>query len=495
MRPKPSRDNAASPPSAAMNAGNRKLEALLELKADHILFEQQHLQNEKKRILQDVQANILKASKHRYQLFCLLNFSGDKQATVKWLKNLPLTSALDQIQTDAKEQRPTHLSLLFSHAGYRHFYHGNKIRYFLPDTDEDIAALRAGPTARCPQAFGDEAGGQNAAPDYQQTIHALILIDTEDDRVGACLQETDAEKRRQALFQFFTERTATDPYVFREDFGSVFFEIGLRNPEGSDGAAREWFGFRDGISNPRFFPNPGLEKKLGFRLDEPARLNTVLHRNRLSPNPYGCGSYVAFLKLEQNVPEFDRQVEELAQHLGFQNYPGYAAAYLMGRHRDGAPLHESFAFPNTEGRNLNDFDFEKDRERRVCPMHAHIRKANPRVSDYEEHPIVRRGRVYRDPNADRGGLLFLSYQSNLRTFEDIVNRGLYGYQYRNRKTGKDPFAYRAGEYQREQRYYNLEGKPRKPYLRLQEDLVTFRGGRYFHAPSISFIRVNLENCM
>ncbi|MCB0554257.1 MAG: Dyp-type peroxidase [Phaeodactylibacter sp.] len=467
---------------------NWSLDEMLALEADDRVFEQYDIKAFRDRILKDVQADILKATKHKYTLYCFLTFkNGKKEAIAEWLSKMPLTSAFDQMEKPEENA----VSLFLSYEGYEYFCDPQKIRQLVPLEDEDIIALKEGLTQRCPRAFGDNNGG-TPEQNYQKTLHALILIATDKE----LLKANKNNLNKSDLLEIFIQETtkAGEGISFKNNFGEVFFEVGRKNPDGSKDHPREWFGFRDGISNPRFFPKPDFEKELGHKPDKPSTLSTVLRKNQLSPQPYACGSFVVFLKLKQNVEAFNEVVNALAKKLDMTDYPGYAAAYMMGRHKDGTPLHELYNFPTTDKRNLNRFDFSDDKAGAVCPMHAHIRKANPRDGQYEKR-IVRRGKVYGSPSSEDKGILFLSYQSSLRTFEDIINRGLYGYNFKNQNIGKDMLFTGVGEYHGSHQYRNISGKPRSPYIRVKERLIEFMGGHYFFASSISFIRINLKNCM
>jgi Dyp-type peroxidase family len=472
---------------------------ILELPADDEVFEDRGITDIKEQILEDLPVNILQPTRHKYTLYCFITFQESKKnEIVEWLKNMPLTSAWEYqhwAPEDLREQMAKSLYLSFQ--GYELFCDPEKIIRLIPLNDDDIVAFSEGLAKRCPNAFGGEDGGEvensygkkGKAIDqgnYEKPSHALVLIATNDDQVKKWNEEANAAMRNKELMNFFIKHTRSGKHQFEKAFGTVFFEIGMRNPEGSDRRSREWFGFRDGISNPRFFSDADLGKGPEFKPDAPATLNTALRKNRLAPKQYSCGSFVVFLKLEQNVKAFEETVTALAKELGMEDYRGLVSAYLIGRHKDGTPLHKDFNYPHSGKKNLNSFDFENDPNGAVCPFHAHIRKARSR-DGREEKRIVRRGTIYGHPESREKGILFLSYQGSLRNFEDIINRGLYGYNYKKENIGRDILFTKANEYQ--------SGIPIWPYLRLKEKIVNFKGGQYFFASAISFIRVNLENCM
>ncbi|MCB9266735.1 MAG: Dyp-type peroxidase [Lewinellaceae bacterium] len=480
-----------------METNNRRLwtvddlDEILDQRADDRIFEELGLAKIKETITQDVQSNILKGVKHKYLLYCFFTFrKSRKLEIVDWLKNLPLTSTDKQIKDEAADS----INLFLSFQGYEFFCDPRKIGYTLK-LDDDILAFQEGLEQRCSTSFG-KINEEELDPNYSKPSHALILLASNDDVLKECNEETEDDIRQEKLLDYFEEKTKVitrDPrktHRYKKAFGKVFFEIGFRNPEGSDGPSREWFGFNDGISNPRFFSRY-LPDGQG-EPDKPSKLNTVLRRNSLAGD-FACGSFVVFLKLEQDDEAFRKMVKELAKHLKMEDHRGQVEAYIMGRYRDGTPLHSDFNFPNIreQKRNLNAFDFSNDKEGYNCPLHAHIRKANPRDGQEDNLRIVRRGRVYGREGSGEKGILFLSYQNSLHQFEDIVNRGLYGYNYKKRRIGKDVLFVDKGDEREYHRYWNATGNTRTPYLR-PEKLVKFRGGQYFFASSISFIQKSLE---
>ena len=148
-----------------------------------------------------------------------------------------------------------------------------------------------------------------------------------------------------------------------------------------------------------------------------------------------------------------------------------------------------------------------------CPAHAHIRKANPRgttpltsLESERRRRIVRRGIPYgrplpgvadgtpADPNPDAPrGLLFMCFQQNVedqfefiqRTWVD--NKNFPAGILFQRNTGDDPligqdhheaqhWPKRWGDKDAERETFNFESA------------VTLKGGEYFFAPSLPFLR-------
>ena len=159
------------------------------------------------------------------------------------------------------------------------------------------------------------------------------------------------------------------------------------------------FGYRDGISQPRFKVNgefigrtdgqpvaPVGSVLLGYESSFPG-----LRWNVPEPSSLGFnGTFNAFRVLEQDVDAF----EDLLRTTAAEHHvdPEWVAAKLMGRWRNGVPLTMSPAqpmeiTPEIED-NLNDFDYLQvndhpypdDYAGTVCPVGSHIRRTNPRGS-------------------------------------------------------------------------------------------------------------------
>ncbi len=249
------------------------------------------------------------------------------------------------------------------------------------------------------------------------------------------------------------------------------------------------YGYRDSISQPQFWLDGN---RTGLRNAQPvAPLGAVLlgpdHPTTFPsvawemPNPLELaenGCFDAFRILEQDTHAFEQFLEtgaaaineELQRRVGSE-LPEVVpqewdkelvAAKLMGRWRNGVPLSPSHWNPGAPdggsdithpvsddgAKKVNDFDYPDsdvaldDESGFLCPVGAHIRRANPRGSRIVQRsanytrPIVRRGMPYGRPydpdNPDDGvarGLLgsFLC-ASLVAQFEavmyDWINLGL-----------------------------------------------------------------------
>ena len=187
----------------------------------------------------------------------------------------------------------------------------------------------------------------------------------------------------------------------------------------------------------------------------------------------------------------------------------------VGRFKDGSPL--VLASTPSVG-PVNDFDFRNaDRDGDKCPFHAHIRKVNPRgttpltsLEKERRRRIARRGIPYGPPigahvanfpesNPDPAiprGLLFICFQAQIdEQFEFIqrtwVDNSLFpkGILFQ-RNTGDDPLIGQdSDESQRWPKKWGDHDAGRKTFN--FESAVTLKGGEYFFAPSLSFLRTLL----
>jgi Dyp-type peroxidase family len=299
----------------------------------------------------------------------------------------------------------------------------------------------------------------------------------------------------------------------REGLGSggltiIHSDLGAALPGGV-----EHFGYADGFAQPSIkgsdlpaSPGGGAplgdgkwrairagEFILGY-LDEENVLPAAPPPAELSAN----GSFLVYRKLHQDVATFRSRLRESAQL-----YPGgeeLLAAKIVGRWRDGTPLalspeHADVAIAMDESRN-NAFDYGEDAGGLRCPIGAHVRRANPRLSlPFEgklvnRHRLVRRGIPYgpqlpagaADDGADRG-VIFMCLQASIqRQFEFIQSQWL--------NAGN---TFGLGEDQDVMLGVQDGAPPKKMtvpgeqpfFLGPLSRVVTVRGGEYFFVPGIN----------
>lgn len=228
-------------------------------------------------------------------------------------------------------------------------------------------------------------------------------------------------------------------------------------------------------------------------------------------DPNALGSYFVFRKLEQNVRGFKEAEEALADQLGLMgNDEERAGAMLVGRFEDGTPVQLSKEDGLAHSALRNNFDYDVA-DASKCPYQAHIRKVNPRsglkdggMVEAKKHIMARRGITFGkrtdDPNGeDMGskpesgvGLLFMSYQASISNQFEFVqknwaNNPLFPHSDPNNQDGIDPIIGQgtprvAGNYATEW------GKPLTLTRASFSQFVHLKGGEYFFAPSMSFLK-------
>jgi Dyp-type peroxidase family len=295
----------------------------------------------------------------------------------------------------------------------------------------------------------------------------------------------------------------------------------LRDP-GQPSAFVEHFGFRDGLSDPvlegswrarrqpysMHLVKPG-EFLMGYPAADGTPAPTIAVSDEADPHDllpsvdeaperrdFGRnGTYLVCRQLSQHVGEFRKAVAEAAGGPYEGEVARGVAARVVGRWRDGTPLHGVEA---GHGCPSNEFGFADDPHGVGCPIGAHIRRANPRDSlgpdvasalrSAGRHRMLRRGRPYGPPLPDgmpddghERGLVFICLNGDIeRQFEFVQQNwignpsfgGLYGEA--DPLIGAGPLTMQADGVRR--RVTGLSG------------FVTVRGGQYFFLPGLSALR-------
>lgn len=208
-------------------------------------------------------------------------------------------------------------------------------------------------------------------------------------------------------------------------------------------------------------------------------MTQVLLKDPLANNENAFGSFLVFRKLEQDVKGFKRQERRIAEKMNLEN-DEVVGAVMVGRFEDGTPYalsHEDGILDNL----TNNFTYGKEVGK--CPFLNHIRATNERDSASRSMIMARRGIPYgavsdiEDTGENKKGLLFMSFQSNIKNqFEASQLRA-------NEK--KDPIIGQNSIFTAEASCFGDDT------ANLQMDFknfVTLKGGEYFFAPSIPYLK-------
>lgn len=335
---------------------------------------------------------------------------------------------------------------------------------------------------------------------YQNQIHAMILLADDDvDKMTLIARNVSKEIGNIGI-------------IYSTEHGHI-----IRNANG-DGL--EHFGYVDGISQPLFLKDEMEDYKSFHNIpdnkmlfDPSAEKELVLVPDPFveQPDEITCyGSYFVFRKLEQDVKGFKARERELGDELFGENadeeLKELVGAYLVGRFEDGTPVAMDDEEAMIGSGNFNNFNYH-DPSDGHCPHFAHVRKTNPRR---EKHPdksriMARRGIPYEKANVDKFvdptssqsdkkefGLLFMSYQADLREqFEHIQQSFANKKDFEVKETGIDPIIGQSGsepDGDRNYQFPEVYGMPTPTKVGSFDQFVTFKGGEYFFAPSIGFLR-------
>lgn len=452
---------------------------------------------EYRKMLENLQGNILKPHGRTESNHLFLRFTGPREAVKSWIRDFSrrdVTSARKQLEErDAYRDHGTGAGFV---AGFSLSAKGYEALGLVP---QDFGAagevFRDGMKHRAFSVLApnrDPPSTEWEAP-YQGDIHALVAL------AHASAGDLETKTREvSAEIQSVAE-------ILSIERGTV-----LRNAKGEP---IEPFGYVDARSQPLFLKEDlDREREAGIDSWDPsAPLGLVLVDDPFTNEEDSFGSYLVFRKLRQDVDGFNAGVQALATRLAVDE--NLAGALVVGRFKDGTPVTTR---PWDGLGAVNNFEYlAQDRIGNRCPFHAHIRKANQRganpfQTDEEERNrrIVRRGVPFgvraappgasSDPHSAPGetGLLFQCYQSDIgRQFEFIQRSWSDNPNFPEfllipgLNTGDDSL---IGQHPRApQKWPRHWGRSGRVLDRLRfsfGDYVRLRGGEYLFTPSLSFLR-------
>jgi len=450
---------------------------------------------EERAMLRNLQGNILKGHGRDHVTLLFIRFQANAQDKARsFLRNVATAHAHDALTQleQAKQFKATgepgdvFVGIGLTASAYK----------FLGALDPEIPsdkAFRAGMRKRKLQ----DPALEKWESGLRDQIHAVVLI--ADD-----LQARVDDMRGQIE----TALRGAGKVAARED-GQV-----MRNKHG-DGI--EHFGYVDGRSQPLMLKEDiEEEKKVGIDQWDPTfGIGTALVPDPGKNAQGGFGSYLVFRKLEQDVRGFKANEKKLANALGLTGASEeLAGALVIGRFEDGTPV----ALQSTDGLHPvpNNFGFAADPDGAKCPFAGHIRKANPRgdttrrlqvpLSEERSHLIPRRGIPYgtrathpSDPILDEHpelyprngvGLLFMAYNADLaRQFEFVQGSWANNPQFVDTQgTGIDPVIGNGVNPRGLQKWPRTWGQPGVTAGFDFSGFVSMKGGEYFFAPCLAFLR-------
>jgi len=378
-----------------------------------------------------------------------------------------LSNALAQIRKDEANTDEI-VNIYLTYKGYKAL----KLQHVAPENK----AFRKG-IKRIDEGFNKRDSYENAYNDFD------ILISVASNKGGDLDDILEIIKTQDCFYSIKEERVQLN-----------------YSTQGNRSYYKDHFGYVDGISQPKFFPTPG---KKNIKASSIATLETVLIGDLGGENvEYSCGSFLAFLQLEQDQDAFKNLYKLISEEAEISELE--AQAKIMGRYPNGSPIKDEEEGEKAEVNFDNDFDYHQmfavdkngeqkwhsDEEGLKCPLSAHIRKINPRTqgTNYRnKYRIVRRGMPYQyleeEGNVKSEGLFFMSYQRDLETqFEKLVNTMLHAPLSNNRAAGSDLLTGKKGIPR------ILKVGEEEIAITPTESLVTLLGGAYFFAPCISFFK-------
>lgn len=458
---------------------------------------------DEKKMLDDLQGNILNGHGRRSTMNMFIRFGTDQAKARAFVKAVgAITMSMhDQLKfaevfkanqaANRSTSTPAFVTLLLTKAGYVALGATGKAPAGDVAFNQGLAA-RAGQFNDPPVAEWDEG--------YRGAIHALVIVAGEPDSDTSFVSAMVETKGTQVLNLLSGAGT-----VLATETGRAIFKTQQPNEDGKKPQEGiEHFGYVDGRSQPLLLQE-SIDKEAdgndGISVWSPAfPLKQVLVKDPGSAGGTGFGSFFVFRKLDQNVKAFKAEEETLGVALGTGEQAG---ATIVGRFEDGTPV----TLQRADGMGEpvpNNFDYAGDAKGVRCPMHAHIRKSNPRgdsvragfatLASERSHIMARRGITYGkrnsvvdptdEPTKDVG-LLFMAYQADIaRQFEFTQATWVNNPDFPVPGTGIDPIIGQPGK--ASLKHNKAWGDPSQDKKAAPfGGHVRMRGGGYFFAPARS----------
>jgi hypothetical protein len=194
----------------------------------------------------------------------------------------------------------------------------------------------------------------------------------------------------------------------------------VRTDEGqSDTYGVEYFGFRDGLGQPRL---PGTEPTADYATTEAGWLkDRASFEPILRSDAHGLLKNATFLvarQLRQDPKLFWQSMQDQAAALDLTKQA--LAEQIVGRRMNGRRL-DSQSRDYDPVRDRHAFDPERDAP--SCPFHSHVRRSNPRVeSNLARNPRLLRRSLAFLRSDDARGLMFMAFNADIETQFELIQR-------------------------------------------------------------------------
>lgn len=468
--------------------------------------------------LDDIQGIVIRGyGRLRSACFQLLGIT-DASAAKKWLGSI-----IDEIQDGRTAPGESCINIAFTYRGLEKL--GLKQQWLTQFSREFQEGIITAHRQRILADTGDsdpahwEWGGPNNAP-----IDLLLMFyGKDDDELNTLYQKHSSQFDAHGLIAFDNSKLETTQ---------------LR----ADG--KEHFGFRDGISQPRFAGYKGNQPEWNsiaageFLLGYPNEYELYTERPLIEPSEDSDailandledsgkrdlgrnGSYLVFRQIAQHVQKFWQFMDDNTNPDGQTSDPHSRqklAAKMIGRWPDGSPLILAPENPDESLKMANDFKYHKeDPDGLICPLGSHVRRTNPRdmldprpgtkdsIEINKRHRILRRGRPYGTPmtatldpdeilksidNSENRGLHFICLNANIsRQFEFIQHTWSNNQKFSGLYDDADPIVGYHGLDAGQHGTFTVPADPVRDRYTNLPNFVTLRGGGYFFLPGIRAIK-------
>ncbi len=451
----------------------------------------------------DIQGNILKSHGREFTNFLFLKFNKEKSEEIKnWISIFAFTRVVSskKQKADSDKFRPHRykfsasevgqefvISFMLSAEGYRVLGVPDSET---PDDEGFLIGMRGRRKVLKDRSDRYWQGRDTNNRMYAHNYSALILVaHSNKSELDTCTYNILKE-----TIPFLDIHEETGP-VYMVESGQT---LKKQFHENSRPASVDIFGFADNLSQPDISTDSNALKKL------------LYHENKYSSEPNRFGSFVVFRKYKQDKARFEKLIEKIVKALGLKGKEATALveAQIFGRFRDGTPI-ARFDRPKAHPENWKDVDFtyRGDALGTKCPFHAHSRKMNSRNAEvFDKNRLITRRGVPFDHNVknssshnEKGqGLFFISYQKSIiNQFEYLNHLGVsdrFEISINDFiRSGRDPiFMYQKKKSQEAIQKWNLQWgvttSNRQGFKIIGKDIISLKGGEYFYAPSISFLK-------